>query len=69
MTDGIDYGALEDGKYVNYWDLDRTLQRAVRRAYHVDEFDWAESRLEAFDAIVRYAAIDEETALELLADR
>ncbi|ARS89172.1 acyl-CoA dehydrogenase family protein [Natrarchaeobaculum aegyptiacum] len=58
MAEGIDYGALEEGKYVNYWSLDRTLQRAVRRAYGPEEFDWAESRLEAFGELVGHTVAE-----------
>ncbi|ELZ02913.1 acyl-CoA dehydrogenase domain-containing protein [Natrialba chahannaoensis JCM 10990] len=49
---GIDYGTFEDGRHVNYWELDQTLQRELRRGYTDDEFDWAESRLSAFGETV-----------------
>ncbi|WP_247003310.1 acyl-CoA dehydrogenase family protein [Halosolutus gelatinilyticus] len=52
MSDGIDYGRFEEGRDVNYWELDRALQRELRRIYADDEFDWAEPRLSEFGAIV-----------------
>jgi acyl-CoA dehydrogenase len=52
MDDAIDYSQYERGRYCNYWDLDRTLQRELRRIYPDDEFAWAEPRLAEFGAVV-----------------
>jgi acyl-CoA dehydrogenase len=58
MDDGIDYGRYEEGRNVNYWELDRTLQREVRRTYTDEEFAWAEPRLEAFGETVGHLIAD-----------
>ena len=58
MSDGIDYGALEEGRFVNYWDLDRTLQRELRRVYDADEYAWAEPRLEEFGELVGHTVAE-----------
>lgn len=58
MDDGIDYGRYEEGRSVNYWSLDRTLQRELRRTYADEEFEWAEPRLEAFGETVGHTIAD-----------
>ena len=58
MDDGIDFGALEEGKECNYWSVDRTIQRICRRAYPADAFDWAESRLEEFGHLVGHTVAE-----------
>ncbi|WP_436346453.1 acyl-CoA dehydrogenase family protein [Natronorubrum sp. FCH18a] len=58
MSDGIDHGQFEEGRHVNYWDLDHTLERELRRIYTDAEFDWAESRLEEFGGIVGHTIAD-----------
>ncbi|OIB55444.1 acyl-CoA dehydrogenase family protein [Natrialba sp. SSL1] len=55
---GIDYGTFEEGRHVNYWELDQTLQRVIRRVYTDSEFDWAESRLSAFGETVGLTIAD-----------
>jgi acyl-CoA dehydrogenase len=52
MSDGIDYGQYEQGRYCNYWDLDRTIQRELRRVYPDEEFQWARPRLDEFGEVV-----------------
>lgn len=58
MDDGIDYGRYEEGRDVNYWELDRTLQRELRRTYADEAFEWAEPRLEAFGETVGHVIAD-----------
>ncbi|WP_255191116.1 acyl-CoA dehydrogenase family protein [Natronobeatus ordinarius] len=58
MSEGIDYGQLEKGRHVNYWELDRTIQRELRRVYAADEFEWAVPRLESFGEIVGHTIAD-----------
>jgi acyl-CoA dehydrogenase len=41
----LDYSTLESGRDCNYWELDRTIQSAARRAYDEEEFEWAEQHL------------------------
>jgi acyl-CoA dehydrogenase len=41
----LDYSTLESGRDCNYWELDRTIQSAARRAYDDEEFEWAEQHL------------------------
>jgi acyl-CoA dehydrogenase len=58
MDDGIDYGSYEEGRHVNYWELDRTLERELRRIYADEEFEWAESQLKAFGETVGHTIAD-----------
>ncbi|MFC6732861.1 acyl-CoA dehydrogenase family protein [Haladaptatus sp. DYSN1] len=48
----IDYSKLEEGRHVNYWELDRTVQFEARRTYPDADFEWAEPRLADFGAVV-----------------
>jgi alkylation response protein AidB-like acyl-CoA dehydrogenase len=52
MDEAIDYSQYERGRYCNYWDLDRTLQRELRQVYPDDEFEWARPRLAEFGSLV-----------------
>ena len=58
MTGEIDYSQYERGRYCNYWALDRTLQRELRRVYPDDEFEWAEPRLADFGEVVGHTIAD-----------
>lgn len=55
---GPDYATLEDGRHCNYWALDRTVQREVRRVYPDDEYKWASDRLDAFGETVGQTIAD-----------
>ena len=48
----IDYSQFEEGRDVNYWALDRTLQSEVRRIYDPEEFEWGAPWLGEFGAAV-----------------
>jgi len=52
MGDGFDYSRFDEGRRVNYWTLDRTLQRELQRVSTTDEHDWAAPRLTDFGAVV-----------------
>jgi acyl-CoA dehydrogenase len=52
MRDPIDYGQYEEGRAVNYWELDRVLQDEVRRVYDDDEFDYGATALAMFGEVV-----------------
>ena len=56
--EAIDYGRFEAGRDVNYWELDRTLQSEAKRTYDEDEFEWAESLLMDFGAVVGSTVAD-----------
>ncbi|ELZ22894.1 acyl-CoA dehydrogenase [Haloterrigena salina JCM 13891] len=58
MSTGIDHGRFEEGRAVNYWTLDRPLERELRRIYTGEAFEWAESRLAEFGAVVGHAIAD-----------
>ncbi|MFP9193753.1 acyl-CoA dehydrogenase family protein [Natrialbaceae archaeon A-CW1-1] len=58
MTDGIDYGDFEEGRHINYWELDRTLEREVERIYTEDELEWARPRLAAFGDLIGNTVAD-----------
>jgi len=52
MDGPIDFGQFEEGRYLNYWAVDRTLQRELERVYPADGFEWAEPRLSDFGEVV-----------------
>ncbi|SFC18285.1 Acyl-CoA dehydrogenase [Halobiforma haloterrestris] len=58
MSSAIDYGEFEEGRHVNYWDLDRAIRRELRRIYAADEFEWAEPRLAEFGDVVGHTIAD-----------
>jgi len=58
MSSGIDYGRFEEGRHVNYWELDRTIQRELRRVYSAEEFEWAEPHLSAFGEVIGHTVAD-----------
>lgn len=51
-SEPIEYGRLESGRDCNYWEMDPTLQFEARRVYPDDEFEWAESVLSEFGAVL-----------------
>ncbi|MDJ1432685.1 acyl-CoA dehydrogenase family protein [Halostagnicola sp. A-GB9-2] len=58
MGSGIDFGEFDEGRGVNYWELDRALQRELERIYTDSEFEWAESRLSTFGRTVGHKIAD-----------
>ncbi|MXV62949.1 acyl-CoA dehydrogenase [Natronorubrum sp. JWXQ-INN-674] len=58
MSSSIDYGQFEEGRAVNYWALDRTIRRELRRIYTDEEFEWAEPRLAEFGECVGHTIAD-----------
>ncbi|WP_458210801.1 acyl-CoA dehydrogenase family protein [Haladaptatus sp. NG-SE-30] len=54
----FDFGSFDEGRGMNYWRFDPALQAEARRVYPDDEFEWAESRLDEFGAIVGSAIAD-----------
>ncbi|WP_254543607.1 acyl-CoA dehydrogenase family protein [Halomarina pelagica] len=64
MEEPIDYGALDAGRDCNYWELDRTLQRAAERAYPDESFAWASDRLREFGEVVGTTVVENSEAVE-----
>jgi len=58
MDERIDYGQFEEGRHLNYWEVDRTLQRELRRVYTPGEFEWARPRLSEFGEVVGQTIAD-----------
>jgi acyl-CoA dehydrogenase len=58
MTHGIDYGQFEEGRHVNYWELDEVLQFEIQRVYDDDEFEWGRERLSTFGEAVGHTIAD-----------
>ncbi|MFW5905759.1 MAG: acyl-CoA dehydrogenase family protein, partial [archaeon] len=54
----FDYGDFEEGRHCNYWELNPVLQDEAKRHYPDDEFDWAETRLDAFGGLVGHTVAD-----------
>lgn len=64
MADPIDYGQFEEGRNVNYWELDRTLQYELGRIYDADEFEWGRSRLAEFGHDVGHTMADNSDVID-----
>jgi len=58
MDAGIDYSQYDAGRHLNYWAVDRTLQRELERVLPGEAFDWAEPRLSEFGALVGTTVAD-----------
>ncbi|PSQ63435.1 MAG: acyl-CoA dehydrogenase, partial [Halobacteriales archaeon SW_8_66_22] len=58
MDGPIEVGQFEEGRHCNYWALDPTIQRELRRVYTEEEFEWAEPRLEEFGEVVGHTIAD-----------
>ncbi|PSP27080.1 acyl-CoA dehydrogenase [Halobacteriales archaeon QH_2_65_14] len=58
MSGAIEYSQFDEGRYVNYWELDRTLQRELRRVYPDGEFEWARPRLAEFGDLIGHTIAD-----------
>ncbi|WP_226004702.1 acyl-CoA dehydrogenase family protein [Natrinema salinisoli] len=58
MGTGIDYGEFDEGRYVNYWNLDHTLQRELRRASETETVEWDEPRLAEFGELIGHTVAD-----------
>ncbi|WP_267162712.1 acyl-CoA dehydrogenase family protein [Halovenus salina] len=56
--DAIDYAWYDQGRYCNYWELDRTLRRELERVSPEGEFEWAEPRLQEFGGVVGETVAD-----------
>jgi acyl-CoA dehydrogenase len=54
----IDYGQYEEGRHVNYWELDPVFRDEVARMYPDDEFAWAEEKLAEFGEVVGHDIAD-----------
>ncbi len=54
----FDYSRYEEGREVNYWEMNPVLQAEVRRTYPDDEFEWAKDRLDDFGAVVGHTIAD-----------
>ncbi len=58
MGRGVDYGEYEEGRYVNYWELDQTIRREVERIYAEEDLEWAEPRLAEFGELIGHTVAD-----------
>ena len=54
----IDYGRFDEGRHLNYWGLDRRIQREMRRVLSDEEFEWAEERLAELGEEIGYTVAD-----------
>ena len=54
----IDYSQYEEGRHVNYWDLDPALQAEVERTYPDAEFEWAEAELSDLGEVTGHTITD-----------
>ncbi|MFW6152957.1 MAG: acyl-CoA dehydrogenase family protein [Halobacteriota archaeon] len=64
MTTPIEYATIDEGRHVNYWTFDRTLQREVERVYPSDALAWASDRLESFGELVGHTIADNADAID-----
>jgi alkylation response protein AidB-like acyl-CoA dehydrogenase len=58
MDEAIDFGAFSEGRHCNYWELDPTIRRELRRVYTDEEFAWAQPRLAEFGEVVGHTVAD-----------
>lgn len=58
MDERIEYGQYDAGRHLNYWAVDRTLQRELRRVCNESAFEWAEPRLSEFGELIGYTVAD-----------
>lgn len=58
MDEPIDFGEFEEGRHLNYWAVDPTIRRELRRVYSDAEFEWAEPRLAEFGEVVGHTIAD-----------
>ncbi|MEF8773601.1 MAG: acyl-CoA dehydrogenase family protein [Halobacteriales archaeon] len=54
----FDYGDYEEGRHLNYWEMNPPLQAEAERLYPDEEFEWAEGKLAAFGGIVGHTVAD-----------
>lgn len=54
----IEYDRYEEGRHLNYWELNKPLQREAARVYPDDEFEWAEEKLSQFGAALGHTVAD-----------
>ena len=58
MTTNIDYSEFEAGRHVNYWRLDRTIQREAASVYPPDAYEWAVDHLDEFGELIGHTIAD-----------
>jgi len=56
--DPIEYSQYEEGRHLNYWELDRTMHFEAARIYPDEEFEWAAPQLSEFGEIVGHTIAD-----------
>jgi len=54
----FDYNTFDEGRHVNYWELNPVLQDEAERLYPDNEFAWAEEKLDEFGHIVGHTIAD-----------
>ncbi|MFP4175249.1 MAG: acyl-CoA dehydrogenase family protein, partial [Halobacteriales archaeon] len=48
----VEYTGYDEGRGMNYWNVDPVLRREVERVYSEDEYSWGEQRLSKFGGLV-----------------
>ncbi len=54
----IEYGQHEEGRHLNYWDIDPALRAEVERTYPDAEFEWAEDELSDLGEVTGHTIAD-----------
>jgi acyl-CoA dehydrogenase len=54
----IDYSQYDEGRHLNYWEMDRTARREIERIYDDEDFAWAEPRLAELGEIIGHTVAD-----------
>jgi acyl-CoA dehydrogenase len=58
MRDPIDYGQYEEGRDVNYWELDGALRDEVERVYGDGDYEYGVERLAEFGEVLGHEMAD-----------
>ena len=58
MGYGHNYGQYDEGRHLNYWELDETIQREIQRVSDESEFEWAKPQLSEFGEFIGYTVAD-----------
>jgi len=52
MSNMVSYSRYDEGRGMNYWEVDPVLRRETERVYSDDEYDWGAERLGEFGRLV-----------------
>ncbi len=60
----VDYTRYDEGRGMNYWEVDPVLRREVERVYSDDEYVWGEDRFDEFGRLVGERVADNSDVID-----